>query len=1027
MKRIRVLILAATILGAFGLIPHLVLDSWTLRAGFSGSGVTGPSQKSPATVFTVNSTADTTDGICDAANCTLREAIIAANANPGPDSIVFNIGSGTPSIAIVGSPLPSISDPISIDGNTGGATRVEINGSGLDGELTGLSITAGSSTIKSLVINRFGAQGIAISAGGGNVLEGNLIGTNAAGTAAQGNGESGVLISGSANNTIGGTTEAQRNVISGNLLHGVLIFGSTAMGNVLQGNYIGLNAAGTASVSNVGEGVSIVSSTNNTIGGTTAGARNIISGNFGKGIRFLDASDNLTIGNYIGTNAAGTAAVANQSDGVDIFIANDNTVGGNTAASRNIISGNATHGLRLNSSSGNTIQGNFIGTRPDGITSLPNVFEGISIGNASNGTIIGGSGPGEGNKIAFNGSVGVNIADGTGNSILSNELFSNGGLGINLGPGGVTANDIGDGDSGANNLQNFPIITSATTLATGGLRIQGTLNSTASTNFTLQFFVNATCDPTGNGEGMMLLGAQNVATNGAGNVSFTVDVAATLPPGSPITSTATNPQGSTSEFSPCVASTGLADLSITKSGLPNPVTSGTNLTYTLTVSNNGPNDATSVVVTDNLPTGLSFVSCMSTAGGVCSGSGNNRTISFSSLAASASATITLVAQVSCALTNGSMVSNTASVNSPLLDSNVLNNSSTVSNGVSNPPASIDPTSRAFPADGGLGDVMVTQASPCNWTAVSNVPWIQVTQGSTGSGNGFVSYLVAENDTGSARNGTMTIAGQTFTVQQTDVFCTFSLLPLSNTFAAIGGEGDVTVAAGPLCHWKAVPNVDWISITNGETGIGFGVFSYTVDQNLDPDPRTGTVTVAGAVFTINQAAGCANSISPLSRAIVAGGDMATVNVVAGAGCMWTSSTTAPWIEITTGTGSGNGTVTYSVLPNSSERARAGIVVAAGWMHAVVQQGTGQGKCDIAIKPKTRSFGSLGGSDTISIAASVACAWSATPSDNWITITSASNGIGTGIVTYSVSTNSSGTSRVGTINISGKIFTVKQKGN
>jgi uncharacterized repeat protein (TIGR01451 family) len=137
-----------------------------------------------------------------------------------------------------------------------------------------------------------------------------------------------------------------------------------------------------------------------------------------------------------------------------------------------------------------------------------------------------------------------------------------------------------------------------------------------------------------------------------------------------------------------VSPTAIADLSVTKADSPDPVTAGDNLTYTVTVTNNGPDPATSVTVTDNLPPETTFVSCSSTGGGVCGGSGNNRTVTFTSLASGQSETITLVASVNCSVVDGTVISNTATVSSFKPDPDTTNNSATTTTTASNPPPTI---------------------------------------------------------------------------------------------------------------------------------------------------------------------------------------------------------------------------------------------------------------------------------------------------------------------------------------------------
>ena len=281
------------------------------------SAFSGASPAAPMT-FTVNSNADPGNGTCDSGECTLREAIAAANLNPGLDTIAFSIGTGPQTIELA-TPLPNISEAIIIDGTTqtgfSGVPLIELSGFGTVESQNGLSLTGGSSTVRGLIINQFGGSGISISNNGGNTIEGNYIGTNTLGQIAQPNAENGIVISNSSNNIIGGTTASARNVISGNLTHGVLIIGSVATGNHVRGNFIGTNVSGTVPVGNASDGVSIITSPGNTVGGTLPGMRNVISGNMGKGIgiQFTGASGNVVQGNFIGTDVNGTGDLGTRS------------------------------------------------------------------------------------------------------------------------------------------------------------------------------------------------------------------------------------------------------------------------------------------------------------------------------------------------------------------------------------------------------------------------------------------------------------------------------------------------------------------------------------------------------------------------------------------------------------------------------------------------------------------------------------------------------------------------------------------
>ena len=428
--------------------------------------------------YTVNSTADDDDGSCvqpapfnPNGDCTLREAINAANNTSGEDTIAFNIPSascpsgvctiqvGGTSGPTAGQPLPFITEAVTINGysqpgafeNTNDLTDpqgdnanllIELDGTSAGSVVSGLLIfnpggpAVSNVVIKGLVINRFSNTGITMTGfGSGNRLEGNFIGTNPSGNAALPNG---------------------------------------------QGN---------------GHGVS-VNGFGDTVGGTSNDARNVISGNNGDGVSL---------------NGPGAK-----------------------------------------------VQGNYIGTKADGINGLPNTADGVVTDNDH--ATVGGEGIGA-NVIAFNNVSGIRATsiDRVGNSFFENSIHSNGKLGIDLQSGndpntGVTPNDKKDPDTGPNNLQNYPELVFAKTDSTSGTTtITGKLNSRPKTFFVIQFFSNVAADsPSGFGEGKTYLGQTTKKTNRKGNLSFSFTTV--LPPGENIvTSTATNLSTlDTSEFSKAV-------------------------------------------------------------------------------------------------------------------------------------------------------------------------------------------------------------------------------------------------------------------------------------------------------------------------------------------------------------------------------------------------------------------------------------------------------------------------------------------
>jgi len=963
-------------------------------------------QSAPSIMLTAPSATFTVTNNGNSGTGSLRDAITQANSTAGADTINFAIGNGVQTINLL-SQLPAITEAVTIDGSTqpgfSGAPLIVLNGAGAGTTANGLLISASNCVIRSLAINGFGHTGVLLDGAGvtGNQIQGCYIGINAAGTAAAPNGTDpnsfdidGIdILNGANNNTIGGTSVAARNVISGNKGDGIFLAYAGTNNNLVQGNYIGTNAAGTVAIGNgfapfgnafgvelattsspgpqgnsiggtvagagnlvsgnAGAGVGIfnsdtnnnmvqgnfigtdangnslipnglvgvevgnppgggVSARNNLIGGTTPAARNILSGNAGDGVWIRDTgtTGNLIQGNYIGTNVSGLAALPNPLRGVELaFGAQGNTIGGVVAGARNILSGNGESGVGIFNAgtNGNFVQGNLIGLDQTGMarpiktqteqttggifsgnarsnhpkfgnaplgssqqalnksvrglpqnTAAPdaaaNAFFGVSIssgaqnnqiggtsvaarniisGNANDGVVIlqsgtdnnivqgnfiglneagtsaipnaagieislgaqsntiGGavagaanviSGNGKavlfpngiliaspntsnnrvlgnfigtladgvgsmgnlshgialvntvgnsnsienGNTIAFNGGAGVYADSGMANRISGNSIHSNAAIGIDLTPTGVNPNDACDSDSGPNNLQNFPVLTAATSGA-GGTTIQGMLNSTANTIFTIEFFADAACDASGNGEGKTFIGSMPVSTDAGCTASFSFNFLTMVPVGQVVTATAADPAGNTSEFSTCI-------------------------------------------------------------------------------------------QVAAACEY-----------------------------------SIAPTSQTFSSAGGSDTVLVTATSGCNWNAVSNDAFIMITSGSSGMGNGMVSYSVLANATSDPRIGTMTIAGKTFTVIQNGLTCAGSISPVSASYTSAGGSGGVMVPAPGGCNWTAISNETWIMVTSGGSGMGNGTVNYSVDPNPGL-PRTGTITIAGQLFTVTQSSG-----------------------------------------------------------------------------------------------------------------------------------------------------------------------------
>lgn len=443
----------------------------------------------------------------------------------------------------------------------------------------------------------------------GSEIFSNLIGTNASGTAALGNAWDGILNLNAQYSSIG--FQGNRNIISGNTLSGIEFEGYGNVGNVIQNNFIGTDISGTLAIPNLQNGIYLNPANDTLIGSTVSLARNVVSGNSNIGIFVLNSSASQILGNYVGTNATGAAPVPNGAAGILSEYSYQTTVGGIDVGSKNVVSGNNTSvGVWIYGDSVVTVQGNFIGTDAGGVTSVPNVYgiildggttapvigggspqarnvisgnlwdgiqnlnatnaviQGNYIGLAANGTsplgnaasgiyvgngkaTIGGRSPGEGNVIAFNTFFGIAIDSLQGPTpMLGNSIFSNGSLEVDLARDSVDLVDALDADTGPNGKQNYPFL--GAPLSSGGtISVPGSLFSTPSKVFALDFYSSPGCDPSAFGGGKNYLGSSSVTTDVSGVVPFNASFVGGLNAGDFVTATATDAVGNTSEYSAC--------------------------------------------------------------------------------------------------------------------------------------------------------------------------------------------------------------------------------------------------------------------------------------------------------------------------------------------------------------------------------------------------------------------------------------------------------------------------------------------
>jgi hypothetical protein len=276
---------------------------------------------------------------------------------------------------------------------------------------------------------------------------------------------------------------------------------------------------------------------------------------------------------------------------------------------------------------------------------------------------------------------------------------------------------------------------------------------------------------------------------------------------------------------------------------------------------------------------------------------------------------------------------------------------------------VAPLAASYTAAGGTGGLTITTQAGCPWTATSQAPWITITAGASGNGNGTVQYSVAANTT-SGRQGTITAAGQTVTITQagSGPTCMYGIAPNSASYPASASSGNVTVTTQAGCAWAATSQAHWITITAGASGSGNGTAQYTVAANTGPADRTGMIEVATQTVLISQAGGapsCTYNAAPTSALYPAAGGTGAITVTTQPGCAWAATSQAAWITITSGaSGTGNGTIQYSVAVNAGA-SRASSVTAGGHAVAITQDGT------VAATPATLTTTSAARSPSVGI--------------------------------------------------------------
>ncbi|MBI1898312.1 MAG: hypothetical protein HYS04_17535, partial [Acidobacteria bacterium] len=371
-------------------------------------------------------------------------------------------------------------------------------------------------------------------------------------------------------------------------------------------------------------------------------------------------------------------------------------------------------------------------------------------------------------------------------------------------------------------------------------------------------------------------------------------------------------------------------------------------------------------------------------------------------------------------TVGYTVQRNTSINSRTGAINIANQTVTITQAGANCTFVLEPESASVAAAGGGGSFSVS--SNCSWAATTSANWISITSGSA-MGDGTVTYTVAASTAGASRTGTISIGNRSFTITQAGQ-CLFTFNPPGAAFGAGGGMGVIAVTANTgSCERPAASGVPWITINSGQTGTGNGSVQYTVGANTASAPRTGSISIGGQEFFVQQAgAACSFNLSPPSQAApVAGG---TFNIAVATTCEWTAASSADWIIVQTGqSGTGNATVIYTVSANTSGQPRTGSILIGGQTVLIFQPAA---TCEVTLSPQSSNVGAAGESGSIAVDALGGCNWAASSTASWLTITSGASGAGEGFVTYTAAPHTGQQARTGAIAVGNRIFAVTQAG-
>lgn len=1022
----------------------------------------------PPPAFGVITVTTANDFYGEDGQCSLREAIAAANTNvqvfeclgaqAGLDTIQFNLGSDTPVINVMTEGLPEITEPVVIDGATGGATRIELNGAGAGPDASGLMVnSSGGVTIKSLVINRFQVFGIFLRSNG-NVIQNCYIGTDALGLMALGNTGDGILLEGSSNNTIGGTGAGQGNLISGNGSAGILIGDSS--NNLILGNFIGTDVSGALALGNGGSGIyfdgEVGDSSGNSIGGTAANAGNTIAfnGDSGVVIKRSQAINNQVSSNSIFSNSSLGIDLVDKGTGVTANDADDTDTGPNRLQNFPVLTSVSAAGLisgTLNSDTKSSVY-------PVRLEFFANTSCDSS-GNGEGEVYLGSTTLAAPGNFSFSATliVGKNFitATATDNNGNTSEFSACQMVAANAAPM-ITASSpltrqqaspgfneqiatVSDADQAANTLTvrvNEGLAATVNGVTVSNLAVNASGQVTAD--------VVAACAATNATFTLMVLDSLNASNTATLTVNVTDN---SLPTLSYVAQTVAAGDGLTVNPSAGPSDNGsISNIAVLSQGTYTGTVSVNNSTGVVSFSNAKPGGMHSITirVTDNCG---SFTDASFTLEVVCPtiylGPAD---LPSGTTTATYSETITANGGVGpytfgtgrdplpsgLSLSSGGLLTGTPS-SAGVFNFVIV---ATDANGCVGNRAytllvncvTIAPTSQNFAASGGTDTISLSAPGGCTWTAVSNDPWITVTGGASGSGNGTVSYSVAANAGNAPRTGTITIGSNLFAVQQSAPGVVVEE-DLGNGIPpgwivvdeGIGGGNAATWTTANPCS-QSFPSLiapPFLSVDVSCSGPGSAQDEQLILPPLDLSGMGRVLLQFNTQFKLDQGP---THTGDVDVSLDNGVNWVNVLRLQTADAMPVTKV----VDLTSFIAANPSNVLirfhyYGQLPNRPGQSKGGNRPTGGT--DVIWPIDNLTLQSFAINPFNVNFGVAGGTGSVDVQVASTTVWTARSNVNWITAVT-SGGTGSGSAAYSVAANLTGTPRIGTMTIAENTFTVNQ---